>query len=112
MENGNPIYRESIAKAKAMGSLGLGVDSANMNKMAADRPHFMNAVYSMHQNIIPVAGGVVIRDPKTNEVLGAVGISGDVSEKDEWCAVEGIKHVGLSCQAIKENREPFIKAHL
>ena len=59
-----------------------------------------------------MAGGVVIRDPKTNAVIGSVGMSGDVSEKDEWCCVEGIKQVGYTCAAIKEKREPFLKAHL
>jgi hypothetical protein len=39
-------------------------------------------------------------------------MSGDVSEKDEWCVVEGIKTAGLSCAALKEKREPFLKAHL
>ena len=39
-------------------------------------------------------GGVLIRDVD-GEVLGAVGVSGDTSEKDELCAVAGIKAAGL-----------------
>lgn len=54
----------------------------------------------------------MIRDTKSNAIIGAVGMSGDVSEKDEWCCVEGIKAAGYSCAALKENREPFLKAHL
>jgi uncharacterized protein GlcG (DUF336 family) len=44
--------------------------------------------------IVPVAGGVLIRDAG-NEVLGAVGISGDTSDNDEACAVAGIEAAGL-----------------
>ena len=36
--------------------------------------------------VVPAAGGVLIRDA-AGTVLGAVGISGDVSDKDEACAV-------------------------
>jgi len=77
------------------------------------RPHFFQALFNTVQGaVVPVAGGIVVRDPKTNAVIGAVGMSGDVSEKDEWCCVEGVKAAGLTCAAIKENREPFLKAHL
>jgi uncharacterized protein GlcG (DUF336 family) len=41
-----------------------------------------------------VPGGVLIRDGADN-ILGAVGISGDTSENDEMCAVYGIGCAGL-----------------
>jgi uncharacterized protein GlcG (DUF336 family) len=44
--------------------------------------------------MIPVPGGVLIR-ASDGAILGAVGISGDLSEKDEDCAVHGIRAVGL-----------------
>jgi uncharacterized protein GlcG (DUF336 family) len=44
--------------------------------------------------MVPVPGGVLIRDAG-GALLGSVGISGDVSEKDEDCAVHGIKAAGL-----------------
>lgn len=114
MEDGNPLFREHIARGKAMGALGLGVDSANMVKMYNDRPFFMNALFSMQQNLVPVPGGVLIRDAQSNALLGAVGVSGDASEKDEDCCVHAIKSLGanFSCQAIKENRAPVLKSSL
>lgn len=113
MEDGNPLFREQIARGKATGALGLGTDTANMPKMFEARPHFFQSLFVAAQgNIVPVAGGIVIRDPQTGSVIGSVGMSGDVSEKDEWCCVEGVKSAGLDCQAIKEKREPFLKAHL
>ena len=111
MEDNNPLFRENIARGKAIGALGLGVDSAAMVKMHEARPHFFQALYGSFQ-LVPVAGGVLIRDPTTNAVVGAVGMSGDVSEKDEWCCIEGIKSAGFTCAALKEKREPFLKAHL
>ena len=36
----------------------------------------------------------MIKD-KNQFIIGAVGISGDTSEKDEYCAIEGVKAAGL-----------------
>ena len=44
--------------------------------------------------IMPVPGGVLIRDAENN-LLGAVGISGDISDQDERCAIAGIEAVGF-----------------
>ena len=44
---------------------------------------------------MPAPGGVLIRDAG-GAVIGAVGISGDVSDKDEACALAGIAAAGLS----------------
>jgi uncharacterized protein GlcG (DUF336 family) len=44
---------------------------------------------------VPVPGGVLIRDA-ASEIIGAVGISGDTSDKDEACAVYGITSAGLA----------------
>lgn len=43
---------------------------------------------------IPVPGGVLVCDPNGN-MIGAVGVSGDNSNNDELCAIEGIKAAGL-----------------
>jgi uncharacterized protein GlcG (DUF336 family) len=44
--------------------------------------------------IVTNPGGVLIRDGG-GDVVGAVGISGDTSDKDEACAVAGIVAAGL-----------------
>jgi uncharacterized protein GlcG (DUF336 family) len=44
--------------------------------------------------VVPVPGGVLIRDAN-KEIVGAVGISGDTSDKDEVCAVAGVTAAGL-----------------
>ena len=43
--------------------------------------------------MVPAAGGVLIREE--GEVIGAVGVTGDLSEKDEACAIAGIAAVGF-----------------
>jgi uncharacterized protein GlcG (DUF336 family) len=44
--------------------------------------------------VIPVPGGVLVRDA-VGEIIGAVGISGDLPDNDEACAIHGIEEVGL-----------------
>jgi uncharacterized protein GlcG (DUF336 family) len=44
--------------------------------------------------MVPNPGGVLIKDAADN-VIGAVGISGDTSDKDEACALAGIEAAGL-----------------
>jgi len=54
-----------------------------MVAMYNERPHFFQAAMSASQGrIVPVPGGVLIRDEAGN-VIGAVGASGDTSDKDE-----------------------------
>ncbi len=45
--------------------------------------------------MIPSPGGVLIVGTD-GDVVGAVGISGDVGDNDEVCAVAGIEAAGLS----------------
>lgn len=111
-EDGATFFREAIARGKAMGALGFGADSADLAKIAAARPAFMQSAFAATGgNIIPVPGGVLVKD-HTGKVLGAVGISGDLSEADEACAIAGIRAAGLSCNAIKDARDCYLKAHL
>jgi uncharacterized protein GlcG (DUF336 family) len=87
-EDGSSLKREKIARGKADGAVALG-------KMAAERPHFIAAVsHAIGGSMIPVAGGVLIRDPK-GALLGSVGVSGDTSDNDELAAVAGIEAAGL-----------------
>ena len=111
-EDGNPLLRESIARGKAQAALGLNTDSGNVGKMYQERPHFVGAAFALASNqnmgLVPVPGGVLVRDPNTNAVLGAVGVSGDLSDKDEACAIEGVKAAGLSCALLKEGKQQTV----
>jgi len=43
---------------------------------------------------VPVPGGVLIKDT-SGQIIGAVGVTGDTSDKDEALALEAIEAVGL-----------------
>ena len=98
-EDGSGILRPQIAVGKAWGALGMGVGTRALAKRLADNPQqhpFFPALAGMSEGrVVPVPGGVLIRDP-AGAVIGAVGISGDVSDKDEACALAGIQAAGLS----------------
>lgn len=94
-EDGAPLLRPQIAMAKAWGAVALGRSSRSLGAIAAERPAFMNAILAMGDGkIVPVPGGVLIR-AGGGSLLGAVGVSGDLSERDEACAVAGIQAAGL-----------------
>src|SRR5213594_1724538 len=92
-EDGAGIIRPQIATGKAWGALGMGVGSRMLARRVAEQPQqqaFFAALNAMSQGrVVPAAGGVLIRDAG-GSVIGAVGISGDVSDKDEACALAGI----------------------
>ena len=94
-EDGAGIMRPQIAIGKAWGALGMGFGSRTFARRAGENPAFFSALYAASEGrLLPAAGGVLIKDT-AGEVIGAVGISGDTSDKDEACALAGIQAVGL-----------------
>jgi uncharacterized protein GlcG (DUF336 family) len=90
------ILRPEIAQGKAWGALGMGAGGRGLAKRAQIAPAFFVALAAASQGrVIPVPGGVLIRDAE-GEIIGAVGISGDLPDNDEACAVHAIELVGLS----------------
>ncbi len=95
-QDGSSILRSEIATGKAYGALGMGMPSRGLAKLADERPAFVAALFAASAGrVVPVPGGVLIRDGD-QAVIGAVGISGDTSEKDEVCAIAGIEVAGLA----------------
>lgn len=94
-EDGSGILRADVALGKAWAALGMGQSSRTLRDRLADRPTFVNALaVASGGRFVPVPGGVLIRDDR-DEIVGAVGVSGDTSDKDEYCAIEGVKAAGL-----------------
>ena len=76
----------------------MGVATRSLRDRLADRPAFQNALAAASgSRFVPVPGGVLIRDDEAR-VIGAVGISGDTSDKDEYCAIRGIAAAGLASE--------------
>lgn len=89
------ISRPEIATGKAAGCLGMDFGGRELAKRAQAVPQFFASLVSIFpKGIVPVAGGVLIRD-KGGTLLGAVGVSGDTSDNDEICALAGIAATGL-----------------
>jgi uncharacterized protein GlcG (DUF336 family) len=98
-QDGSGIVRPQLAIAKAAGALGLGVSSRKIGEMAAERPTFIATLATISPNgVAPAAGGVIVVDA-SGAVIGAVGASGDLSDKDELCVLAGLKAAGLTAQA-------------
>jgi uncharacterized protein GlcG (DUF336 family) len=94
-EDGSSLLRPDIAWGKAYGAMALGFGSREMARRSQSMPGFMNALSDLAGGrAVPVPGGVLVR-AADGAVLGAVGVSGDVSDKDEVCAVAGIQAAGL-----------------
>jgi uncharacterized protein GlcG (DUF336 family) len=97
-EDGAGIVRPQIAIGKAWGALGMGLGSRALARRVVEQPQqqaFFAALNAMSDGrVVPAAGGVLIRDA-AGTVVGAVGISGDVSDKDEACALAGVAATAL-----------------
>ena len=82
----------------------MGVPSRSLQGLAKLQPVFVGALSDVSGGrLVALPGGVIIRDTD-GSILGAVGVSGDVSEPDEVCAVAGVEAAGLGAD-IGENPE-------
>lgn len=97
-EDGSGIMRFDVAFGKAWGALGMGISSRLIRDRLSNRPTFQNALAAASDGrLIPVPGGVLVEN-QDGITIGAIGVSGDTSEKDEYCAILGIKHAGLKSE--------------
>jgi uncharacterized protein GlcG (DUF336 family) len=94
-EDKSGILRYDIAYGKAWGALGMGFGTRELFDRAGKNPGFYASLNVASQGrMIAVPGGVLIKNA-AGDTVGSVGISGDTSERDEECALAGIKAAGL-----------------
>lgn len=104
-EDGCGTLRFDIARGKAAAALGMGMSTRLIRDRLAARPAFQSALAAAAQGqFIPVPGGVLILD-EVGMVTGAVGISGDTSDKDEYCAIMAISKIELRSEPEAPNPE-------
>lgn len=95
-QDGASLFRVDIASGKALGALGMGMDSAALAERAQGNPTFFGSLSAATGGrVVYSAGGVLILDG--GEIVGAVGVSGDTGETDVACAKSGIRAAGLDC---------------
>ena len=97
-EDKSGILRYDIATGKAWAALGMGYGTRELVERGQKRPDLVAALTAAGQaRLVALPGGVLIRNG-AGDVIGAVGVSGDTSDKDEVCAVAGIEAAGLKAQ--------------
>lgn len=94
-EDGASLFRHDIARAKAMGALGMGDDTRVLAERAKGNPAFYRSLAVTVGGAIAYSpGGVLMRDAG-GSIVGAIGVSGDTGDLDEDCATAGIAAAGL-----------------
>jgi uncharacterized protein GlcG (DUF336 family) len=94
-QDGASNLRFEIAHGKAFGALGFGVGSRALMARAEQQPTFISSANGAFGGaLVPVPGGVLVRSAD-GELIGAVGVTGDISDNDELVAVAGIEAAGF-----------------
>jgi uncharacterized protein GlcG (DUF336 family) len=94
-QDGCSLLRFEIAYGKAFGALSLGRSSRLVLQKAKEKPLFMESLSKLTDGpLFLEGGGQLIRDT-AGEVIGAIGVTGDVNEMDDLCAVDGIHTAGF-----------------
>lgn len=102
-EDGCGVLRFDIAFGKAWAALGMGMPTRMIRDRMASRPAFQGALAAASDGrFIPVPGGVLILDA-AGQAIGAAGISGDASDKDEYCAIAAITAAGYGSDPAEPN---------
>jgi uncharacterized protein GlcG (DUF336 family) len=96
-QDGASVMRFDIARGKAFAALALHRSSRLVLEKAREKPPFMDTLRAIADGpIFLEAGGQLVRD-ETAEIIGAVGVTGDVNEVDDICCLAGIRAAGLKC---------------
>ena len=96
-QDGCSLLRFEIAYGKAFAALSLNRSSRQVLQKAKEKPAFMQSLAELSDGpLFLEAGGQLIRDD-TGEIVGALGVTGDVNEVDDLCAIDGIRAAGFRC---------------
>ena len=94
-EDDSAMMRFEMAMGKAYAALALRRSSSLVRVRNEEKPQFMSyLINASGGKIFPEGGGRLIRNER-GEVIGAVGVTGDVETRDEELAAHGIRAAGL-----------------
>lgn len=97
-EDGASPGRFEIAQGKAYGAVMMGLPGSALKARAEEQPYFMAALNGAYGGrLVPVPGGVLVMAGE--QVVGAVGVTGDTSDNDAAVAVAGIAAAGFEARA-------------
>ena len=98
-QDGASLLRFEIAYGKAFGALALNRSSRQVLQKYREKPHFMANLEQLSDGpLFMEGGGQLIRDA-SGEIVGALGVTGDVNEVDDLCAIDGIHAGGFLADA-------------
>jgi uncharacterized protein GlcG (DUF336 family) len=98
-QDGAALMRFEIAYGKAFAALALNRSSRQVLQKAKEKPAFMQSLAELADGpLFLEGGGQLIRDA-TGEIVGALGVTGDVNEIDDLCALDGIHAGGFRADA-------------
>src|SRR5438105_11894680 len=98
-QDGAALMRFEIAYGKAFAALALNRSSRQVLQKAKEKPAFMQSLAELADGpLFLEGGGQLIRDA-TGEIVGALGVTGDVNEVDDLCAIDGIRTGGYLADA-------------
>jgi uncharacterized protein GlcG (DUF336 family) len=94
-EDGAGISRPKLAMDKAEGALALSMPTRVLAQFHAADPA-MHAILreATGKSLLPLAGGVLIRDAE-GRVLGAVGVTGGSLDQEEGFAIAAVQQAGF-----------------
>src|SRR3977135_1708922 len=93
-QDGASLLRFEIAYGKAFAALGLHRSSRQGMQKQQEKPESTASRAELSDApLFLEGGGQLIRD-KSGEVMGALGVTGDVNEIDDLCAMDGIRAGG------------------
>lgn len=94
-QDDSSMLRFEMAFGKCYGALALGRSTSLVRARAEQRPLFMDYLFRASDGkIFAEDGGLLIRDSE-GQLLGAVGVTGERSERDEELAAHGIRAAGF-----------------
>ena len=96
-QDGTGLMRNGISFGKAWTCLSMGFSSRDLSHNLRDRASFLGSLSTASDGkMIFAPGGVLLRDSDTLKVVGAIGISGDTSYRDEYVAITAAQRCGFA----------------
>src|SRR6266516_235426 len=93
------IVLDAGGRVKAFAALTLNRSSRQVLQKAKEKPAFMQSVAELADGPLFLEGGGQLIRGATGEIVGALGVTGDVNEIDDLCAINGIHAGGFSADA-------------
>ncbi len=96
-EDGAGLARPKLSMDKAEGALAMSMPTRTLAQFHTANPQ-MHAILreATGKVLLPLAGGVLIKDPD-GRIIGALGVSGGSLDEEEGFAIAAIQSAGLLC---------------